>query len=1344
MARNPAIDPPRFAPPARVYSSTSPSPSTSPSSSPSRHGRNYSQSYDPLGRDLSPTRTLKAFTSAPGSDESRGQVALVRLIEKASTSERAFGIRIAQTCKDIKAWHNELQQWPWADSFEPPAHAADAVEGPYWGSLRENQVIAYEQRIQDIREALFDGDVDELKDYVLSHHIQPKTSEYEHYEHLDDFTALITATILRALPDLSRLDRLLNTWSMRVTLLRKVPGYLRGLDQAKADLDKAWSDMTTCLRDSRDITVTRNAFQSLQEQLESRMGKVGGRLDSLLDDLEGREETLPDAWIDTFESLETSYSDWLTQTERHIVAQNMPLHVPAVKKSTPADVTTREMSSSTTDSSDQEEPVPVHAAPELLSSSSPAPEPTLPNESVPTEATGRGRQDALVQQVESPILGTSPAFLPDLDESSDVESDSVSQDLKRIPTLPTEASQPVPSSTGSLHRAGSLKSLSPSLSRSRHVPIVVDYNGSRTASPPSSAPTPDLVSPSVSANNSSSPTVEQASPAVSNVRARAAFLNGGIERTQSLQKSVNSPVRSFEHASMAFTKLFNKTNNAANGTTNHSRTSSTSSKSSARKGLGLGIKTHEGFRHFHRSTSLTNQSQPDKDKRNLATESQQIVHVSSPPTRQSFSPDRNTGSRAVSQPAAQINFAREHERPMEAYLTPELDQDYFPSTENSKSTIDTAWNSPAPVEFPENWPLPLPVKIYDEEISTPREPMDSDVFEKMFVDSLPGTPQTKSRPPSQESNPFENMFRSKRSKSKEPLMDDTMLGGMAQHRPRSGSSSPGGPRPRHMSRPSTTSLTFEPITELPTPGSFDATPEVQDASAAGYFRAKQVQTSPGSRLSPAARSNTSWSNFSAIGAGHDDVNEGSDDREDQYSFAERRPMIKRASVTSIENHPRSELNTIEIPDMPRRHSLSPPTTAKLVKEQSFEQMNNEMLSHDDIGGEPPAFGLPPPTLSSDLEPRITGNTVGAIKPPPLNLEVHKRRYVVEPEATPRASESNRSISQPETTKKGHKRNISNAEQLDRHVSRVLNTLPSRIAFKPSLSIPSREPSREPSPAPATAAGPPRPRPALSSKPPRTGLTLSAVQSELTSRKSTANDADGKMYYLTQEGKEQPIKLFVRLVGEGERCMVRVGGGWADLGEYLRQYAEHHGHRTFSDGKLEVGSMRLGGGTKARTPLSRPGSVLDRPDSSMSFRSRSSFGAAGTPMPVDMMHSSPSATTQPIDLTPTTTRNGAYHTPTGSVKSSSRPSTADTFLNASPSSWSGQDIGLAGPSVKHSRGNRELDEQKARWVEEMMTRAKQASSVERKKSETAWSDMGKVGGTRRMVFRHKTSGENGSG
>ncbi|KAG9874445.1 hypothetical protein KCV02_g22407, partial [Aureobasidium melanogenum] len=344
------------------------------------------------------------------------------------------------------------------------------------------------------------------------------------------------------------------------------------------------------------------------------------------------------------------------------------------------------------------------------------------------------------------------------------------------------------------------------------------------------------------------PASEQASPAVNSVRARAAFLNGGIERTQSLQKSVNSPVRPFEHASMAFTKLFNKTNNTTNGTSSHSRNSSTSSRASNRKGLGLGIKNHEGFRHFHRSASLTTPAPPGKDvDRDSAKESQPPVQSSSPPAPTlDSSPEQASAIRAVSQPAPTI-LPHDLQRPMDAFVTPEIQQDYFPSTENSKSTLDSNWNSPALVDFPEDWPLP--VRIYDDEIHTPKDPMDSDIFEKMFVDSLPGTPQTKSRPPSQESNPFEKMFRSKRAGSKEPLFDDSMLNDISEHRPRSGPSSPVNGRPRQLSRPSTTSLPFEPITELPTPGSFDATPEVQDASPAGYFRAKQVQTSPGSRIS---------------------------------------------------------------------------------------------------------------------------------------------------------------------------------------------------------------------------------------------------------------------------------------------------------------------------------------------------------------------------------------------------------------------------------------------------------------------------------------------------------------
>ena len=53
----------------------------------------------------------------------------------------------------------------------------------------------------------------------------------------------------------------------------------------------------------------------------------------------------------------------------------------------------------------------------------------------------------------------------------------------------------------------------------------------------------------------------------------------------------------------------------------------------------------------------------------------------------------------------------------------------------------------------------------------------------------------------------------------------------------------------------------------------------------------------------------------------------------------------------------------------------------------------------------------------------------------------------------------------------------------------------------------------------------------------------------------------------------------------------------DLAEFLRQYAEHHGHRTGSGSQIEVNEMPGSGkvgGSKTRTPLSRPeGTALDQ-------------------------------------------------------------------------------------------------------------------------------------------------------
>lgn len=374
--------------------------------------------------------------------------------------------------------------------------------------------------------------------------------------------------------------------------------------------------------------------------------------------------------------------------------------------------------------------------------------------------------------------------------------------------------------------------------------------------------------------------------------------------------------------------------------------------------------------------------------------------------------------------------------------------------------------------------------------------------------------------------------------------------------------------------------------------------------------------------------------------------------------------------------------------------------------------------------------------------------------PPLNFAMPKRRQVVElgvTDSPPSGSES--SVSQAPTRKtKGHKRVSSTAEQLDRHVSRVLSSLPNRIRFTPAESdLPiTPEPTK----------GSLRSRASTSfSASRRPSLILTPAHTEDKPKKSkSSTDSEVKLYHLSQEGARQPIKLYVRLVGDGERVMVRVGGGWADLGEYLRQYADHHGHRTFSDGNIKVAGVAKdakGTGLKARTPLSRPGSVLERPTSRLSQRRRSSFGVnpgsvgrSDSPaflMNMESFKESRDAAETPSRPGTANQSSSSMGTPTSpSTKSTSRPSTGDAaYMSTSPAaSWTGNDIGLAGPaSRKHDR---EVDSDKAKWVEEMIGRAKQAS-VEKKKMDArkeAWTDIGKIGGTRRMIFKHQTHSSQG--
>jgi len=327
-----------------------------------------SHESDPLLSNLSPTSTLEAlsYTDFPPAETRKASSELQESIAGASSSERALGIRAASAAKKLKEWHAEVAEWGWPgptegkNGFEVPsakvlgtghrdaelgAHGAheqdqDAgleTEQEYWGSLPRHVVEEYEERIEVIADGMEALDVDELKSHVLEAHIPSRSRsgstshqreaslETVYHNHLDDFTAVITATILQALPYVARLNILLHTWSVRFIVLRHVPGFLRALEDASTAITSGWSTISESGTSTPgyDTGISREAFNIMQPILEDRLTAAGQRLDRMLDALEGREDTVPKQWIENMEMLEADYGDWVVEAEKRVLENEL-------------------------------------------------------------------------------------------------------------------------------------------------------------------------------------------------------------------------------------------------------------------------------------------------------------------------------------------------------------------------------------------------------------------------------------------------------------------------------------------------------------------------------------------------------------------------------------------------------------------------------------------------------------------------------------------------------------------------------------------------------------------------------------------------------------------------------------------------------------------------------------------------------------------------------------------------------------------------------------------------------------------------------------------------------------
>lgn len=289
---------------------------------------------------MSPISTLKALslTDVLRNNESKYTNVLTHSIGETSTDQRAYGIKAALAAQKLREWHAEVLGWKWPAKkdrrigkgfqprlpFSPKEQTSPGTnrKKEYLGSLPATVVAQHGERIEQIKDGLEALDVDGLKEHVLSAHIPPKSKDgktngsHREVMQLSDFTAVITHTMLQALPYLSKLTALLSDWEIRIVVLKQIPGLMRHLDKSEEAIQSALDQV--CARRTSGL-LTRTRFEDTKAVLGRDVSLLGARFDKLLDVLEGREDSLPETWIDRMDKVETNFAQWTVEAERRVL-----------------------------------------------------------------------------------------------------------------------------------------------------------------------------------------------------------------------------------------------------------------------------------------------------------------------------------------------------------------------------------------------------------------------------------------------------------------------------------------------------------------------------------------------------------------------------------------------------------------------------------------------------------------------------------------------------------------------------------------------------------------------------------------------------------------------------------------------------------------------------------------------------------------------------------------------------------------------------------------------------------------------------------------------------------------
>ncbi|OAA40278.1 GAS2 domain containing protein [Metarhizium rileyi] len=320
----------------------------------------------------------------------------------------------------------------------------------------------------------------------------------------------------------------------------------------------------------------------------------------------------------------------------------------------------------------------------------------------------------------------------------------------------------------------------------------------------------------------------------------------------------------------------------------------------------------------------------------------------------------------------------------------------------------------------------------------------------------------------------------------------------------------------------------------------------------------------------------------------------------------------------------------------------------------------------------------------------------------------------------------------------YRRETTGDRQLHQQISEIIDSIPAKIKLSaetptvnlnpPDLQLPRIKKKSSKEMFKRSTSG-------LSSRTTTPSFTLSPARSARP--RPTRGQQEIKVYHLSRSTGEPPIKLLIRCVGEhGERVMVRVGGGWADLSEYLKEYASHHGRRSAGKERaamIEVQDVPRGSTPSAMwtgsSPPNRPASAAailsdGSPITPLNIRkTRRSIGAANSELP-RLRPKTPALASQPTDA------------PSSEDSAHSRPGSRLSWIEDDSSF-----LGLAGPTGKKV----EMSEENKAWVESVKEKVRQVSGERRippPEERNRFGELGRVGGTKRLFRRAAENGSQG--